>query len=122
MFTAGAGCINPREAGHRRSGLGYPHERVPIGIPIRVHGFRAQGSRVCARIARGQPVCDACCAVLGGCGARFAGVAFSSVSNLVKRVWMKAAAVSKMFSVVDDLDSTRVRGSGMCGGERRSWI
>ena len=45
-----------------------------------------------------------------------------SVSNLVKRVWMKAAAVSKIFSVVDDLDSTRVRGSGMCGGERRSWL
>ena len=45
-----------------------------------------------------------------------------SDSNLVKRVWMKAAAVSKTFSVVDDLESTRVRGSGMRDGERRSWL
>ena len=45
-----------------------------------------------------------------------------SVSNLVRKVWMNAAAVSKIFSVADDLESTHVRGSGMRDGERRSWL
>ena len=46
----------------------------------------------------------------------------SSFNNLVKKVWMDAAAVSKIFSVADDLESTHVRGSGMRDRERRSWL
>ena len=45
-----------------------------------------------------------------------------SVSNLVRKVWMNAAAVSKIFSAAYDLEKMHVGGSIACGGWRRSWF
>jgi hypothetical protein len=40
----------------------------------------------------------------------------------VRKVWMNAAAVSKIFSAAYDLEKMHVGGSIACGGWRRSWF
>ena len=96
------------------------------GVGVIVFEHRARASRVRGRERAGMGQLHR---IYRACGRNRAVAAYGlpvlhsgSVTSLVKKMWMNAAAVSKIFSVVDDLESTHVRGSIACGGWRRSWF